>query len=134
MKAMPGKEAREEYQKYFGDIPLKYAMLAWTPVYNSQIGVPGRMTIIPRRRTELIDFFKHFGVVNSVGACFTEWTEYTNEERLIKLFSEVWHAICRDGVSPEEAHNAMMVIPEYRDTLSGESFFKFGEWDKHING
>jgi hypothetical protein len=47
----------------------------------------------------------------------------TAKERLLKLYVEAWHIIARDGVSPDDVHAALMVIPEYRDSLSGETFF-----------
>lgn len=49
----------------------------------------------------------------------------TAKERLLKLYIEAWHIIARDGVSPEDVHAALMVIPEYRESLSGETFFSW---------
>ena len=71
------------------------------------------------------DWFRHFKVTDSTGACRSEWRKYTAKERLLMLYIEAWHIVARDGVKPEDMHAALMVIPEYRDSLSGETFFSW---------
>jgi len=46
------------------------------------------------------------------------------DQQLLRLYIEVWHIVCRDLVPAELAHDALLVIPEYRETLSGEQFFR----------
>lgn len=118
------KEYADPGKAYFGDIPLKVAALAWTPNRgnHSSIGAIGRIMIIPKLN-ERSDWWRHFGVTDSTCAVFCEWQNWTKQKRLLKLYIEVWHAICRDGIDPKAAHEACLVIPEYRDTLSGEWFF-----------
>lgn len=110
----------------FGDVPLEIAMIGWTAKNRfgepPLVGVAGRIVIIPRTGDKR-DWFRYFGVTNSVGACFHEWADMTSDERLLKLYVEAWHIIARDGLSPKDVHTALMVVPEYRDSLSGESFF-----------
>ena len=97
-------------------------MLAWNEMScDPRFWVPGRVMVIPWP-DEMGNFGK-YKVSNSVGACFTEWRNSTTEEAQLKLLAEAWHIVCRDGVDPENMHNALLVIPEYRDLLSGESFF-----------
>lgn len=36
------------------------------------------------------------------------------------LYIEAWHAIIRDGINPRDMHRALMVIPEYRNTLAAD--------------
>lgn len=109
---------------FFGDVPLKIAMIGWTPKHRSKVGIPGKIIIIPETNDRR-DWFRHFGVTDSTGACWVRWREMTAKERLLKLYIEAWHIIARDGVSPEDVHAALMVIPEYRDSLSGEAFFSW---------
>jgi len=109
---------------FFGDVPLKIAMIGWTPKHRSKVGIPGKIIIIPKTNDGR-DWFRHFGVTDSTGACWVQWREMTAKERLLKLYIEAWHIIARDGVSPEDVHAAFMVIPEYRDSLSGETFFSW---------
>lgn len=113
---------------FFGDVPLKIAMIGWTPKgrfgKTPLTGIPGKIVIIPKTNDGR-DWFRHFGVTDSTGACWVQWREMTAKERLMKLYIEAWHIIARDGVSPEDVHAAFMVIPEYRDSLSGETFFSW---------
>lgn len=101
-------------------------MIGWTPKHRSKVGIPGKIIIIPKTNDGR-DWFRYFGVTDSTGACWVQWREMTDKERLLKLYIEAWHIIARDGVSPEDVHAALMVIPEYRNSLSGETFFLSGE-------
>ena len=109
---------------YFGDVPLKLACLAWTPIRTKEYPcwAVGRIMIIPKLNDKS-DWWRHFGVTDSTCAVYCEWQNWTKQKRLLKLYIEVWHAICRDGIDPQAAHEACMVIPEYRESLSGEWFF-----------
>lgn len=113
---------------FFGDVPLKIAMIGWTPKgrfgKTPLTGTPGKIIIIPKTNDGR-DWFRHFGVTDSTGACWVQWREMTAKERLKKLYIEAWHIIARDGVLPEDVHEALMVIPEYRESLSGETFFSW---------
>ena len=121
-------ERTEGGMDFFGDIPLKEAVIGWTPKgRRGRYPLPaiqGRIVVIPQAR-DGHDWFRYFGVTDSNGACFTEWETLTKEQRLLKLYIEAWHIIARDGVAPEAVHAAFMVIPEYRDSLSGETFFSW---------
>ncbi len=107
---------------HFGDIPLKIAMLGWAPLRTS-MGTPGNIVVIPHPMDGK-DWFRHFGVTDSTGACWADWRKHTAKERLLMLYIESWHIIARDGIKPEDLHSALMVIPEYRNSLSGETFFR----------
>jgi hypothetical protein len=118
-------ENETSYPSYFGDIPLKIAMLGWTPFRYPCSGIPGRIIVIPHPM-EGSDWFRYFKVTDSTGACRGDWRESTAKERLLMLYIEAWHIIARDGISPHDMHAALMVIPEYRESLSGETFFSWG--------
>jgi hypothetical protein len=122
----------KRYLNYFGDVPLKVAMIAWTPSKRfgkaPLMGICGRIMIIPKLN-DGSDYFRHFKVTDSTGACWTKWGAMTKKERLLMLYIEAWHIITRDGLDPKDVHEALMVIPEYRDTLSGETFFSWGKKD-----
>ena len=113
---------------FFGDIPITDAMVCWTPCkrlgVNPKVGVPGRIVIIPKR-DDGKDWFRYFGVTDSTGATWVSWRKMTKKERLLKLYIEAWHIIARDGLSPKDVHAALTVIPEYRDSLSGETLFSW---------
>jgi hypothetical protein len=79
----------------------------------------GRMVVIPY--PEEFDWADRLALRSTNGACFPEWVAMSNQERLLKLFFQVWHIAYRDRVPLETIHAALMVIPEYRATLSGET-------------
>lgn len=102
----------------FGDVPLKHAMISWN--HRGKTG-DGRIEVIPHPDSH--GWHRRLNYMNSTGACWCDWGKWKKRDRLLKLYIEAWHIIARDGVDPEKVHQALMVIPEYRDTLSGEYFF-----------
>lgn len=100
------------------DVPLKHAMLLWNRKDDRPYG-DGRMEVIEHPEKDT----RTWTLTCSTGACCAEWTQLNTEERLAKLYVEAWHIACRDGVALKTIHEALMVIPEYRETLSGEPFF-----------
>ena len=113
----------------FGDIPIKYAAIGWNCTRPSPMEfygyIKGKIVIIPMdvQLSRKGDLWRQLKLSNSTGAVFSEWSNYTKKERLLKLYIEAWHIICRDGLNPKDVHEAFMVIPEYRQTMSGEMFF-----------
>jgi hypothetical protein len=113
----------------FGDVPIKFAAIGWNetrPSPMEQYGYErGKIVIIPinLNREGKIDYWRRLRLGNSTGAVFCEWGNWTNKQRLLKLYIEAWHIVCRDGLNPKDVHEAFMVIPEYRESLSGEMFF-----------
>jgi hypothetical protein len=86
------------------DVPLSEAMLVWTRGEN--IGVLRH----PDGRAH------HFS--SSVGACMAGWRAMEPSERLQKFLIELWHVAAFSGIPAEAAHQAVLCIPEYRDTLA----------------
>ena len=124
------QDAQNNMKKNFGDIPLASAMIAWNELNNclEEYGEkPGDIAVIPwPDRSRWCDRLK---LQNTMGAC-SGWhpdgfqiKKPSKKEMLLQLYIEAWHIICRDMLNPKDVHEALMVIPEYRDTLSGESFF-----------
>lgn len=104
------------------DIPLKSAMIAWNPKLHADPnypGVAGRVLVVPWPDHE----GKSKLLLCTTGACGADWQETSPINRLRMLFVEAWQIVCRDGIDPHDMHSALMVIPEYRDQLSGEKFF-----------
>ena len=92
------------------EIPIEKAMILWnTKSEGGQIKVvdhPGR-----GRDRQLL---------SSGGACYAYWREMTTEQRKAQLMVEAWHIVVRDGLDPMDVHRALMVVPEYRDMMSGD--------------
>ena len=99
-------------------------MLAWNSRWDNFAGyLPGKVQVIPNPDDQCL--CNRHRLANTVGACMYDWAGLTTDQRLAKLFVEVWHIVCRDGVDPQDIHDALLVIPEYRDALSGETFFSW---------
>jgi hypothetical protein len=110
-------------EPWFGDIPLKNALIAWNTQWEVEPWQPGKVVVIPY--PDHRDHCSRLKLANTTGACWVQWGEMTNTQRLCKLFIEAWHMVCRDGVEPKTIHEAFSVIPEYRAIWSGEQFFCF---------
>lgn len=93
------------------EIPIEKAMILWNPKNEG-----GGIKVIrnPERSRE----FRHLHC--SAGACYAYWAGMTTEQRKTKLLIEAWHIAVRDGLDPKEIHEALMVVPEYREMLSGD--------------
>lgn len=102
----------------FGDVPLAKAMLAWDWPHPHG---SGKVVVIPHPDTAR--WTCYLKLSQTVGACECRWSRMTKQERLTQLFVEAWHIACRDRVPLENIHDALMAIPEYRESLSGEYFF-----------
>jgi hypothetical protein len=101
----------------FGDVPLLHAMLAWNPARCGD----GRIIVIPHPDED--GWTNRLKLSDTTCADWTWWATATKQQRLAKLYIEAWHIACRDGVSIRSIHEALMVIPEYRETMSGDKFF-----------
>lgn len=101
-------------------VALKDAVLTWTPTHWPS-GGKGSVKVIPlaelRAGTDR-------GLVCTACACRSAWASMTKNERLLQLYIEAWHLIARDGVTPESVHDALSVVPEYVNTLTGENLFE----------
>jgi len=111
--------------KIFGDVPLYDAMITWNGLADVSATYKLGIAIVPHPEP---DFCRHWKLSNSAGACYTYWRELSTPRRLLQLYTEAWHIVGRDLVPMEMVHDALLVIPEYRDTLSGEEFF--ADWRK----
>lgn len=94
------------------DVPISKALILYTPPRND---MPAAFAIRPLGHPDYDKFaFK-------VGACFRTWQEDADPERLkLRLLIDVWHAVAFYDIPPKLAHEALLVIPEYRDMLADD--------------
>ena len=119
----PSEAMKHTTTNTFGDIPLKHAMIAWNRADSyPRYFQPGKIMVIPHPDKQ--GLCNHLRLQMTTGACWTAWSKWTKQQRLLQLYIEAWHIVSRDGVNQRDAHDALMVIPEFRDTLSEDfSFF-----------
>lgn len=95
-----------EVYRHPTDVPIDHAMLVWNR--GEGVGVvphPDRGGISRRFRS-------------SAGACWGSWHELDAEPRLLLLMIEAWHLAAFHMIPAEHVHQALLCIPEYRDTLA----------------
>lgn len=90
------------------DIPLNDAMLCWTlgegvevVLHPDEVGASGKWR-------------------SSVGACFMNWREKPEQGQRLQLMIDAWHVAAFYDVPAEQVHEALLVIPEYRDMLADD--------------
>lgn len=94
------------------DIPISQALILYTPPHGER---PAAFAIRPLGHPDYNKF------TYKVGACFRVWQEQTNPKYLqLRLLVDVWHAVAFYGIPPKMAHEALLVIPEYRDMLADD--------------
>lgn len=90
------------------DIPLAKAQVIWTPSRGSNkpaVKVVGGD--VPDDRS----------YASSWGACNSDFSSATEDEKLRMLLSEVVYLTVREGIAINDVHDAFMVIPEYREAM-----------------
>lgn len=102
----------------FGDIALKDAMIAWNPRPYGD----GRIAVIPH--PDEGGWTNLAKLSDTTGACWCYWGSLSKKARLAELYREAWQIACRDGIALPDIHSALSVIPEYRESLRGELFFR----------
>jgi len=94
------------------DVPISKSLI----LYNS--GLHGDEPAFAIRPLGHRDYDRYF---YKVGACFREWQEETNVDRLkLRLLIDVWHAVAFYNVPVELTKPELLRIPEYRDMLADD--------------
>lgn len=93
---------------YRKDIPLSDAMLVWTR---------GERVAVVRHPDYdgASDDFQ-----SSVGACFSNWRAKDERSRRLQLMIDAWHIAAFYEIAASQVHDALLVIPEYRDMLADD--------------
>ncbi len=90
------------------DIPINDAMLCWTR------GEGVKVVLHPDTRGES-DAYR-----SSVGACFGDWRKKDRTGQRLQLMIDAWHIAAFYEIPAERVHQALLVIPEYRDMLADD--------------
>lgn len=116
------------------DVPLASAMLLWDDGYagppwcdcggphhrcSDRSSEPVTLAPIVMSHDYLADDPARYD--NATGACFADWHEATDDERMVRLLRDAWMAVARDGVDAKSMHVALLAVPEFRAIIhSGE--------------
>jgi hypothetical protein len=101
--------------KILKNIPLGQAVM----LYDSpSTGKPPRFTVLPLGHEDYDEYtFK-------VGACFSNWQHWASIgdklNLLAQMYIDMWHATAFYGVPVDMVHEAMLAVPEYRNTLADD--------------
>lgn len=91
------------------DIPLLNAMLCWTSGEGVEV-------VRHPDRIGRSDAYR-----SSVGACFVQdWPKKDDKGRRLQLMIDAWHVSAFYDIPAEQVHEALLVIPEYRDMLADD--------------
>jgi hypothetical protein len=89
------------------DVPLYDAMLCWD------------------RRDRTAKIIRHPDTrdasapyASSAGACYTDWRDKPELGRKLQFMIDLWHIVAFDNIPHDVAHQAALVVPEYRDMLA----------------
>lgn len=58
------------------------------------------------------------------GACDPYWSDHGEDALRGELLVQIWHAVTLLGVLPSAIHEALLVLPEYRDLMPIEALPK----------
>ncbi|WP_189675012.1 hypothetical protein [Sphingomonas glacialis] len=90
------------------DIELENAMLVWTR--------GEKVAVVRHPDTKgLSDEYQ-----SSVGACFAHWRKKDTNGRRLQMMIDAWHVAAFYEIPAEQIHEALIVIPEYRDMLASD--------------
>ncbi len=99
---------RTNGESVMSEIPLEDAMILWN---SAPPKGDGRIKVVWHMREDDSGFSK------SSGACFASWMEGTREDREHYLLHTIWDIAVNFGIPVTRIHEAMLVIPEYRDMI-----------------
>ena len=102
------------------DVPLLAAMLTWSRAEQG-----GGALVV--HHPDAAGLSRAFG--RSAGACYgdplpnaaghdRDWKRMTDAERMRLLLATAWQAVVRDGVTPSALHEALCVVPEFREQMT----------------
>lgn len=95
------------------DIPIADAMLCWTG---------GRHGDTPA--CKVVSYPDELGLSDeylcNVGACFANWDAKSTVGQQLQLMIDAWHMVAFDKVPADMAHEALLVVPEYRSMLADD--------------
>lgn len=100
------------------DVALRDAVILYFPTSRGKyLGVD----CIVRLQRDPIAIGNYFSC--DIGANNVEWREEKDIIKLkLKLLMEIWHICTFDGVSSSDMHQALLVIPEYREMLASDVY------------
>lgn len=104
--------------KKSGDIHLSESLIEWIPKWRHVVKKELRGTVKVLSHTDALiacteGALRTFPIVDAIGNPIE-----TKREMQLRLMQEAWHIVCRDGIDPALVHEALSVIPEYREMLS----------------
>lgn len=95
------------------DIPLSNAMLCWN---NGFHGATPSVAVV--RWPDKIGASDAYQL--SVGACFTDFRSKDERGQKLQIMIDAWHVAAFYDVPVAMVHEAMLVVPEYRDMLADD--------------
>ena len=113
-----------ERYKLMSDIPLSQALLLWNPGFR---GETPAFAVRPVGH----DDYDRFRM--SSGACYRVWHELAKEgprQLLNKALIELWHIAAFYEVPIKLIHEAMLVVPEYRNLLADDCLPQEWRWER----
>lgn len=90
------------------NIPLADALFLWDS------GSEPRFAVRERGHPDYCDY------EYKVGAAWAGWSALSADERLTQTLVDIWHVAAFYRVPINLIHEAMLVVPEYRDILAND--------------
>lgn len=90
------------------DIPLKKAIISWNPGVRN---LPESQEVIVYSAEGEVPA----GYSSETNAYFPFRRDVSDAQRLNMLIADAWRISCVDGVSSHVLHEALLVIPEYKE-------------------
>ncbi|MGN6063829.1 hypothetical protein [Brevundimonas diminuta] len=94
------------------------ALIAWTPNRYPFLdeATCGQVRVGPLLGEHESDWTKPYAKTG--GACFSERHEMNEWQLIAMTFIDFHTLVVRDGISPQDAHEAFLAIDEYRQRMS----------------
>ena len=93
------------------DVPLSKALLLYNSNFDRQK---------PAFAVRPLGHPDYYRYQFQVGACFADWPKDNPLGLKLRLLTDVWNAVAFYGVPVAMAHEALLVIPEYRKMLEDD--------------
>ncbi|WP_347269947.1 hypothetical protein [Rhizorhabdus histidinilytica] len=96
-----------------GDVPLAVAMVVWN---TADRGGGAAVVRHPDRVGLGRDYRRSDGACTRIDADRL-WADLGSTEQFARLMNIAWQAVVRDGVDPQDMHEALLAVPEFRSLM-----------------
>ena len=94
------------------------ALIAWTPAHRNDDPTAGTVKVGPLMSDDMSDWTDSYAYTG--GAAYQNRRDLRGDASLKMLFVDFHTLVVRDGIEPQKAHEAFLIIDDYAKIFSSD--------------